>query len=52
MYFKMDQKFKDYFKTNLRQIFFYIIDDCNLRCEQCLYKTEIAFQIEKKRSRF
>ena len=48
MYFKMDQKFKDYFKTNLRQIFFYIIDDCNLRCEQCLYKTEIAFQIEKK----
>ena len=52
MYFKMDQKFKDYFKTNLRQIFFYIIDDCNLRCEQCLYKLEIGFQLEKKRDRF
>ena len=48
MYIKMDQKFKDYFKTNLRQIFFYIIDDCNLRCEQCLYKLEIGFQLEKK----
>ncbi len=48
MYFKMDQKFKDYFKNNLRQIFFYIIDDCNLRCEQCLYKLEIGFQLEKK----
>ena len=48
MYFKMDQKFKDYFKDNLRQIFFYIIDDCNLRCEQCLYKLEIGFQLEKR----
>ena len=48
MNFKMDQKFKDYFQDNLRQIFFYLIDDCNLRCVQCLYKLEIGFQVEKK----
>ena len=48
MNYKMDQKFKDYFQDNLRQIFFYLIDDCNLRCVQCLYKLEIGFQVEKK----
>ena len=48
MYYQIDQKFKDYFQGNLRQIFFYIIDDCNLRCEQCLYKLEIGFQLERR----
>jgi len=48
MNYKMDEKFKDYFGDNLRQIFFYLIDDCNLRCEQCLYKLEIGFQLQKK----
>lgn len=48
MNFQMDQKFKDYFKTNLRQVFLYLIDDCNLRCTQCLYKLEIGFQVCKK----
>ena len=48
MNYKMDQKFKDYFQDNLRQVFFYLIDDCNLRCTQCLYKLEIGFQVCKK----
>ena len=48
MNYKMDKKFTDYFQKNLRQIFFYLIDDCNLRCVQCLYKQEICFQVEKK----
>lgn len=48
MNYKMDQKFKDYFKNNLRQVFFYLIDDCNLRCEQCLYKLDIGFHLQKK----
>ena len=48
MYYKADKEFKDYFKNNLRQVFLYLIDDCNLRCTQCLYKLEIAFQVKKK----
>lgn len=48
MNYKMDQKFKDYFQDKLRQIFFYLIDDCNLRCVQCLYKLDIGFQVQKK----
>ena len=48
MNYKMDQKFKDYFQDNLRQVFFYLIDECNLRCEQCLYKLEIGFQVQRK----
>jgi MoaA/NifB/PqqE/SkfB family radical SAM enzyme len=35
--FFVDSKFKEHF-PNLHQVFFYITDDCNLRCEQCLYK--------------
>lgn len=35
--FFVDPEFKEYF-SSLHQAFFYITDDCNLRCEQCLYK--------------
>ena len=48
MYFDIDNKFKEYFKNNLRQVFLYLIDECNLRCKQCLYKLEIGFQLERK----
>ena len=48
MNYQMDQKFKDYYKKNLRQVFLYLVDDCNLRCVQCLYKLEIGFQVKKK----
>ena len=34
---RMDPEFREYFR-NLQQVFLYITDDCNLRCEQCLYK--------------
>ena len=47
MNYKMDQKFKDFFQDNLKQVFLYLIDDCNLRCVQCLYKLDICFQVEK-----
>lgn len=47
MYYQMDERFKEYFK-NIRQVFLYLIDDCNLRCVQCLYKLEIGFHVSKK----
>lgn len=52
MNYKMDQKFKDFFQDNLKQVFLYLIDDCNLRCAQCLYKLDICFQVEKKEIAF
>lgn len=52
MNYKMDQKFKDFFQNNLKQVFLYLIDDCNLRCVQCLYKLDICFQVEKKEIAF
>ena len=52
MNYKMDQKFKDFFQDNLKQVFLYLIDDCNLRCVQCLYKLDICFQVEKKEIAF
>ncbi|MDD2392381.1 MAG: radical SAM protein, partial [Bacilli bacterium] len=32
----------------LCQIFMYLIDECNLACEQCLYKPNLAFQFCRK----
>ena len=52
MNYKMDQRFKDFFQDNLKQVFLYLIDDCNLRCVQCLYKLDICFQVEKKEIAF
>lgn len=48
MYYKMDKEFKEYYGNNLRQIFMYLIDECNLKCEQCLYKLDMAFHVDKK----
>lgn len=33
----LDDRFQEYFK-NLLQVFMYVTDNCNLRCEQCYYK--------------
>ena len=52
MNYVMDQKFIDYFGKNLRQVFLYLVDDCNLRCVQCLYKLDIGFQVSKKEIAF
>lgn len=43
MNYNMDEKFKNYFQDNLKQVFLYLIDDC-----QYLYKLDICFQVEKK----
>ena len=48
MNYKIDKKIRDYFGNNLRQVFMYLIDSCNLNCVQCLYKLDMAFQVEKK----
>ncbi len=41
----IDQKFSEYF-SNLKQVFLYITDECNLECEQCLYKPSV---LQKKK---
>ena len=46
MNYNMDNKFKSFFEGNLKQVFLYLIDACNLRCVQCLYKLDIFFQVE------
>lgn len=42
MFFDVDSKFRDYF-SHLKQVFLYVTDECNLRCEQCIYKPSITF---------
>lgn len=43
----IDPKFLDYFK-NLKQVFLYITDECNLHCEQCLYKPNLTQKLKVK----
>lgn len=47
MYFSIDQKFKEHF-CNLKQVFLYITDECNLRCIHCLYKPNLIFHLKEK----
>jgi MoaA/NifB/PqqE/SkfB family radical SAM enzyme len=47
MQYKIDPRVKEYFK-NLKQVFIYIIDECNLSCTQCLYKPNLTFSIKDK----
>lgn len=47
MNFKMDEKFITYM-SNIKQIFLYIIDECNLNCLHCLYKPNNYFYLTKK----
>lgn len=42
---EIDEKFIQYFK-NLKQVFIYLTDECNLACKQCLYKPNL---ISKKK---
>jgi len=46
--FKIDDKFIKYFDKRLKQVFFYITDECQLRCKQCLYKPNLVFQMKRK----
>ncbi|MCG2690097.1 radical SAM protein [Candidatus Parcubacteria bacterium] len=47
MFFDIDVRFREYLK-NLKQVFIYVTDRCNLRCLQCLYKPNLVFSIGKK----
>lgn len=47
MNFNMDKKFIAHFK-NLKQVFLYVIDDCNLNCRHCLYKPNNFFYLKNK----
>ncbi len=47
MNFDMDKKFIAYIK-NIKQVFLYVIDDCNLQCRHCLYKPNNIFYLNKK----
>ena len=40
---KIDKKFIQYFK-NLKQVFLYLSDECNLSCKQCLYKPNLIYK--------
>ena len=43
MNLNIDEKFFDYFK-NLKQVFLYLTDNCNLNCLQCLYKPDLVMK--------
>ncbi|MDR1298983.1 MAG: radical SAM protein [Oscillospiraceae bacterium] len=45
--FEIDSRFLNYFK-NLKQVFLYLVDDCQLKCVQCLYKLENNFNMARK----
>lgn len=47
MKFNIDLRFKEYFK-NLKQVFFYLIDECNLKCHYCLCKPDLIFPLKQK----
>jgi len=40
---EIDKKFIEYFK-NLKQVFIYLTDECNLSCKQCLYKPNLVLK--------
>lgn len=46
-YFNIDDRFLSYM-ANIKQVFIYIIDKCNLDCEQCLYKPNNYFYLKKQ----
>lgn len=48
MYFNIDPRFKEHF-LNVRQVFLYITDECNLRCKHCLYKPNLTFHLKEKK---
>jgi len=47
MNFEIDPRFKDHLR-NLKQVFLYVTDECNLRCAQCLYKPDLTFHLKEK----
>lgn len=46
-YFNIDERFLNYMK-NIKQVFLYVVDKCNLDCEQCLYKPNNYFYLSRQ----
>jgi MoaA/NifB/PqqE/SkfB family radical SAM enzyme len=44
---KVDPQFISYFK-NLKQVFLYITDNCNIECQHCIYKPNVKFGFGNK----
>jgi len=47
MHFRIGPRFQKHFQ-NLKQVFLYITDECNLRCGHCLYKPNLTFHLKEK----
>ena len=47
MFHNMDDEFRTHFKE-LKQVFLYVINKCNLNCPQCIYKPDNIFTIGNK----
>ena len=47
MHYAMDSAFINHFR-NLKQVFIYITNECNLSCPQCIYKPDTYFSIGDK----
>ncbi len=45
--FSIDPQFIEYF-SSLHQVFLYLVDSCQLQCEQCLYKLDNNFTLSRK----
>ncbi len=48
---KVDKQFLTYFR-NLKQVFLYITDNCNLECQHCIYKPNVKFGFGNKEISF
>lgn len=47
MFYDIDERFRQHFK-GLKQVFLYVINECNLHCPQCIYKPNNHFTIGEK----
>jgi MoaA/NifB/PqqE/SkfB family radical SAM enzyme len=46
--YEIDNQFVDFFNNRLHQVFLYLVDDCQLKCIQCLYKPDNNFYLSRK----
>ena len=46
-HYDIDERFLNYFDKRIKQVFFYITNNCQLRCKQCLYKPDLTFGMGK-----
>ena len=43
----VDPRFSEHFR-NIQQVFLYINDQCNLGCEQCIYKPHVTYSEDRE----